>query len=157
MARGQRLFDIEIDRWRRTLDLRADPMGPTGTGRFVINCRPDHLTVLFGDEGSPDTLGETRAYRRAKRVLGGPPTTLLRMRPFLRAYGVTGDLGPAARLDLVAAREKRLPGGGLLQRYMLGLNPDAPTGDPPELQEPATEPAAASLRRSGAGDAWPFG
>jgi hypothetical protein len=155
--RASRLFDLHVDRWRGSLYLRADPIGPSGTGRFVIQYGRDRLIVLFGDTGSAATLGGTKAYRRARRVFGGPPTTLVRMRPFLRAYGVTGDLGVAARFDLLAAQEKRLPGGELRQRFMLGLDPDAPLGGPPAELEPASAPAAATRPRSGAGGARSFG
>jgi hypothetical protein len=57
-----------------------------------------------------------------------------------------------APIKLIAGQEKRLPGGGLLQRFMVGLDPDAPPGDPPEGQQPASAPASEAPLRSGAGD-----
>jgi hypothetical protein len=145
--RASRLFDVELTRYRGELGLVAEPKRyPRAGGGLEVAFQRDEITVFFGGIVSANALGETRAYRRAARVLGGPPTTLLRMRPFARALGATGDLGFAARIDIVAAEEKRLPGGGLLQRFMVGLNPDAPPGSPPEGQEPASEPASASWR-----------
>jgi Protein of unknown function (DUF3352) len=156
--RASDLYDVELTRYGEELGMSAQParFPKSGTG-LEVSFTPDQLTVFFGGTVSSDALGKTRAYRRATRVFGGPPTTLLRMQPFLRSYGFTGDLGAAARFDLIAAQEKRLPGGGFLQRFMLGLNPDAPPGDLPEGQEPASAPASEAPLRSGAGGERPFG
>jgi hypothetical protein len=137
--RSSRQFTVHVDDiGGGGLQLWAAPMGLNPRGAFDITFRRYEISASFGGTGSAGTLGETRAYRRAERVLGGAPTTLVRWQPFLRAYGFTGDLGAAARLEVLAAQEKQLPGGGLLQRFMIGLNPDAPMGEPPEGQEPAS-------------------
>jgi hypothetical protein len=152
--RASDLYDVKLTRYRKELSLVVQPKRypRSGTG-LEVAFKPDQVNVFFGGTVSSNTLIQTRSYRRAARVFGGPPTTLLRMRPFFRAYGVTGDLGAAARIDLIAAQEKRLPGGGLLQRFMLGLNQDAPPGDAPEGADPASAPASKPPLRSGAGDA----
>jgi hypothetical protein len=139
------------------LQLWAAPRGLNAMGAFDITFRRYEISAFFGAAESASTLGETRAYRRAARVFEGPPTTLLRMRGLARAFEPPGSLGSVAPIELIAGQEKRLPGGGLLQRFMVGLDLDASPGDPPEGQEPASAPASEAPLRSGAGDAWPFG
>jgi hypothetical protein len=139
------------------LQLWAAPRGLNTMGAFDITFRRYEIRAFFGAAGSASTLGETPAYRRAARVFDGPPTTLLRMRGLARAFEPPGSLGSVAPIELIAGQEKRLPGGGLLQRFMIGLDPDAPRGDPPEGQQPASAPASEAQLRSGAGGAWPFG
>jgi hypothetical protein len=148
--RASDLYDVDVTQLGLTAEPKRDPR--LGTGLEVV-FRPDQIFIVFGRPVFSDALGATREFRRARRVFGGPPTTLLRMRPFLRAYRATGDLGAAARFDLIAAQEKRLPGGGLLQRFMLGLNPDAAPGDPSAGADSASAPASKAPLRSGAGDA----
>jgi hypothetical protein len=147
--RASPLFDVELHTSREQMGLSMEPKRyPSLVDALDVTLLPREMTVVFGATGSAHALGETAVYRRARRVLGGAPTMLLRIPQYARAMGAPGVFGYAERIDLVAARAERLPGGRHRQRLMIGLNPDVPPPDSPDGQDPPTEPASAPARAS---------